>query len=355
MRVVIIGLIFTAVILAGGTAYMLRSYLSSQEAEFASKIPKAPTSSVMVAAVDMPTGTPLNAKNIEWQPWPEDAIQDGFLVKTHDNDPLTMITKDKHVSRHAFTKGEPIIMSKLYKSDDPGFLRGSLTPGMRAVAVKSNAETSASGFILPGDRVDIMLTHSMVRRAMERQASSDGSSIMALEHTSETIMENLRVLAVDQKVSEFEGGAVVAKNVLLEVTPKQAEKLNTAKSMGKLSLILRSAEEGTPRDGPLYTTDVEVSPILSAIGGVSYEGGAYSNGDLPPLDDPERSDDDIYTPTKRVAKTPAASPPSQQTGFTSKAPSSKRQITIYRGPGAAGDGASTDIGDETSADGELVE
>jgi len=349
MRVVIIGLIFTAVILAGGTAYMLRSYLSSQEAEFASKIPKAPTSSVMVAAVDMPTGTPLNAKNIEWQPWPEDAIQDGFLVKTRDNDPLTKITKDKHVSRRAFTKGEPIVMSKLYKSDDPGFLRGSLSPGMRAVAVKSNAETSASGFILPGDHVDIMLTHSMVRRAMERQASNDGTDIVALEHTSETIMENLRVLAVDQKVSEFEGGAVVAKNVLLEVTPKQAEKLNTAKSMGKLSLILRSAEEGTPRNGPLYTTDVEVSPILSAIGGISYESG----GEMSPLDDPERSDDDdIYTPPKRVSK--KAAPPPQQTGFTSSAPQ-KRQITIYRGPGAAGDSGFADTGDETSADGELVE
>lgn len=345
MRVVIIGLIFAAVILAGGTAYMLRSYLSSQEAEFASRVPKAPTSNVMVAAVDMPTGTVINAKNIEWQPWPEDALQDSFLVKTRDANPLNDITKEKHVARRAFTKGEPIIMAKLYKGDDPGFLRGSLTPGMRAVAIKATAENTASGFVLPGDRIDVMLTHSMVRRALERQMGNQ-SEVLALEHTSETIMQDLRVLAVDQKVNEFEGGAAIAKTVLLEVTPKQAEILNTAKNMGKLSLVLRSAETGPERDGPLYTTDVEVSPVLSAIGGVPYTGGGAAGGSSVGLNADEMADggdDDTVTASAPAIAEPVAAP--VKPVYAPAPRSEKRKIKVYRGAGAVGDG--TSVGNTT--------
>lgn len=315
MRVVIIGLVFVAIILAGGTAYLLRDYISTQQAEIAAQKPKAPTVKVLVAASDMPIGTVVNANNTAWIDWPEGRVPEGFLARVGDIDPLTEIGKEKHLARRGFTKGEPITMERLYKADTPGFLRGSLEPGMRAVAVRTSTETGASGFILPGDRVDLLLTHSMAQEAAKAQGGAqDGGAqdVTALQHTSETILENLRVLAVDQKTSEFEAGSAIAKTILLEVTAKQAEVINTAKAMGSLSLSLRSAEEGEPRSGRHYTTDIEVSPMLTNLTG-GGDGGEVSYNQNDPAMDP--------------APMPVYSAPAP----------SKPGITVYRGaqPGAA--------------------
>jgi len=236
MRVVIIGLIFAAVMLAGGTAYLLRDYLSSQQAEIAAMAPQAPTLKVLVTAADMPMGTAVNTNNAVWVDWPEDGIQDGYMVKTGEADPLAQFEKEKFVTRRAFTKGEPITMARLYKATDPGFLRGALKPGMRAFALRSTAETASAGFILPGDRVDIMLSHGMMSTAiLTRGLDPSSTASLGIAHTTETIMKDLHVLAVDQRVSEFEGGAMLGKTVLLEVTPKQAELLSAAKAMGTVN------------------------------------------------------------------------------------------------------------------------
>lgn len=304
MRAVIIALVFVAIMLAGGTAYLLRGYLSAQKAEIAAQKPVAPTVKVLVAASDMPIGTVVNDKNTNWVEWPEGRVPEGFLARTADANPLAEITKEKHLARRGFTKGEPITLERLYKSDSPGFLRGTLDPGMRAIAVRTSAEVGASGFILPGDRVDLVLTHDMVQEALTAQGTPQ--NVNALTHTSETIIEDLRVLAVDQKTNEFEGGAAVSKTILLEVTAKQAEMVNTAKVMGSLSLSLRSAEPGEPRTGAYYTTDVEVSPILSAISGGQDKKGQSTTAPAP------------------VYRAPVA----QKT---------TKEITVYRGvqPGAA--------------------
>lgn len=306
MRAVIIGLVFVAIILAGGTAYLLRDYISAQQAELAAQKPVAPTTKVLVANSDLPVGTVINAGNTVWMEWPEGEVPEGFLEKTRDNDPLRDIEKTKHLARRGFVKGEPITMTRLYKSEDPGFLRGSLAPGMRAIAVRVSAENAASGFILPNDRVDMLLTHNKFRQALEQTASGDGD-IVALESTSETILTNLRVLAVDQKVNEFEGGATIAKTILLEVTPQQAEMINTAKAMGALSLTLRSAEQGEEVERRHYTTDIEVSPLLRSLTGT----------------DPSTAMSSAPAP---MPAAPVTSTPSLPAG---------RNLTIYRG-GQAG-------------------
>lgn len=298
MRVVIIGLVFVAVILAGGTAYLLRDYLSTQQAEIASQKPVAPTVEVMIANADMPVGTVINENNVDWIDWPEGNVPSGFLARVGDNDPLAPIVKEKHLARRGFVKGEPITMERLYKSDDPGFLRGSLAPGMRAVAVRTSAEVGASGFILPNDRVDVLLTHRMVQEAIKLQGGS--SDVLAMQHTSETIIEDVRVLAVDQKTNEFEGGAAIAKTILLEVSAKQAEVVNAAIAMGTVSLALRSAETGEARMGPHFTTDVQVSSVLKVISGAFDEQPASSNA---------------------PAATSTYTPPAR----------SKNAITVYRG------------------------
>lgn len=351
MRFVIIGLVFAAVILAGGTAYLLNTYLSSQRAEIASKAPKAPTSQVLVAKADMPAGTVVNDKNTEWMPWPEDALQESYQVKTREKNPLTAIIKDKHVARRAILKGDPITMAKIYKADNAGFMRGTLQPGMRAIAVKSTLDNSSAGFILPGDRVDMMLTHSLLRRAIDRTGETS-DNFNALEFTSETILEDLNVLAVDQKVNEFEKGVALGKTMLLEVTPKQAEIINTAKVMGTLSLVLRSAEKGDVEREHSFTTDVEVSPMLSNF--KSFMAGSDLNANTPMSPRSSQgpafsSDDPDYRPDSEPIPRPApilSAPRVTKPAPQAAAPKS-RPLTIYRGAGTPPQSVSdtTDGGD----------
>jgi len=324
MRMVIIGLVFVAIVLAGGTAYLLRNYLSSQEAQIASMAPKAPTLKVLVASADMPLGTIVNATNTEWVAWPESGILKGYMVQSRGANPLDALEKEKHVARRAFIKGEPITMARLYKSSNPGFLRGALDPGMRAVAVSSTARSAAAGFILPGDRIDVILTHTLLRAALQtKDPKSRGDLKHGFQHTSETIMSNLRVLAIDQKVDEFKGGAMLGKTVLLQVTPKQAELLFAAKAMGQLSLVLRSAEEGHPDYGRGFSTDVEVSPLLKNFD--AFYAGRLSQG-----------------PTKKSIRKPTARRASP--ARHSIAPrAALKKITIYRGVTGA-TGATTTTG-----------
>ena len=179
-----------------------------------------------------------------------------------------------------------------------------------------------------------MLTHNLLRRAMERTGSTSDEFI-ALEYTSETIMENLRVLAIDQNVSEFQGGAVLGKTVLLEVTPKQAEKLNTAKVMGTLYLVLRSAETGEIANKTSFTTDVEVSPLLSSFKSFMSGTDPRIGGQLGASDD-EIADGGGEDAVVIEAPTPAPAPVVASSPRYTPAPQAsapKRDITIYRGAG----------------------
>lgn len=315
MRVVIIGLVFAAVILAGGTAYLLRDYISSQQAEFAAKVPKAPTTKILVASTNMPIGAAVTKENTQWLDWPEDGVQESYLLQSKDDKIQASLKKEKYIARRALSKGEPITLTRLYKSSDPGYLRGVLGAGMRAIAIRAGAETAAAGFIMPGDRVDVMLTHSMLNTAMQRAGPGVAKKFKGgLLHTSETILENLKVLALDQSVDEFKGGAQIAKTILLEVSPKDAEKLQTAKAMGKLSLVLRAVRGEVKDERKLkYTTDVEVSPLLSNFDKIINGGGTASN-----------------STSKAPAQT--ANPRPVYSAPVAQAP--KKQLSIYRGTAA---------------------
>lgn len=319
MRVVIIGLVFAAVILAGGTAYLLRDYISAQQAEFAAMVPKAPTTKILVASANMSIGAAVTKENTEWLDWPEDGVQDTYLLESKDNKIQATLKKEKYIARRPLSKGEPITMTRLYKSSDPGYLRGVLGPGMRAIAMRGGAENAAAGFILPGDRIDVMLTHSMLNNAMQRAGPNVAKTFKGgLLHTSETILENLKVLAVDQSVDEFKGGAQIGKTILLEVTPKEAEKLQTAKAMGKLSLVLRSVRGESNDNRKLkFTTDVEVSPMLSNFDEF------ISGGRNKTVRKPKTTAKAI--PPRPVYKAPIYKAP----------PAPKKQLSIYRGTSGA--------------------
>ena len=161
--------------------------------------------------------------------------------------------------------GEPVTLRKLVGPGERGFLAAALAPGMRAVTVPVNQTTGIAGFIFPGDRVDMLLTHLVVdARGSERQAS-------------ETVLYNVRVLAVDRDTNNIENAPKVASTVTLEVTPKIAEVISVLRKLGDLSLSLRSlagseVDEEGPRVNqqffaarPSYTWDADVSALLPAV------------------------------------------------------------------------------------------
>ena len=126
------------------------------------------------------------------------------------------------------------------------------------MSVSVSAKTGAAGFILPGDEVDILLTHDKAREVLQKMGPRDPNApLVVLYFTTETILRNVPVLAVDQKIEDFENKAEVVKTVTLELSPKQSEILTTARAMGKLSLVLRSLEGVRDTESPeTFTTDV---------------------------------------------------------------------------------------------------
>lgn len=264
-----ITLILAALLITAGTTFVARSWLAAQRAQPVAAAQQAPEPQgirVLVAKVALPTGVFIQEDQLRWQIWPD------------DNVPATYITEEKGkpedfygaVVRRGFTAGEPIVPTRVIRPGDRGFLAAVLRPGFRAIAIKVNSTSGVSGLVFPGDRIDLILTHSIVDRTSEE----------AIERrASETILENVRVLAIDQRVDETSTEPSVASNVTLEVTPKQAEMVSVVRELGSLSISLRSLakdeeelerlakqeeplDEVDPERGNTYTWDSEVSRVV---------------------------------------------------------------------------------------------
>ena len=182
---------------------------------------------VLVVARDLRPGEKLTAAKLQWRPWPKSMLLSGMITREDQPDAMESL-QDKRV-RSAMVAGEPLLQAKVSELKDGGVLASLLPKGMRAIAVNVTLETGAGGFIMPGDRVDVLLT---------RQVS--GGTITS------TVLENVRVLAIDQQyVAEKSDQPAVTelKTATLEVTPKQAEVLAKVQGMGDLSLVLRSLAE----------------------------------------------------------------------------------------------------------------
>ena len=222
-------LLLGALVIAIGTALMARSMFagaSAPQVEAATPVPQGPK--VLVAQRALPTGTIITADAVGFQMWPEELVQDAYFLDGESD--LTKLLGT--VVRHPVTAGEPVTQGSLVAPGDRGFLAAALGPAMRAVTVPVSAKTGVAGFVFPGDRVDMVLTQTV--------KGDEGQSLKA----SETILRNLRVLATDQSTTQetVEGKTVVraSRTVTLEVTPKIAEKVSVAQTIGTLSLSLRS-------------------------------------------------------------------------------------------------------------------
>jgi pilus assembly protein CpaB len=217
---------------AGGLAgWLALSRPSSAPASAVVAAPQEPTGEVLVASVDLLQGQVLNEANFRWQQWPRNAINPAFITRAAQPDALTSF-KEAIVRTNLLT-GEPIREEKLARGS-AGLLAIILPSGKRAMAIRVNAESTAGGFILPNDRVDVIQTISA-------GAGGDGA-------ISRTLLSNIRVLAVDQSASDPKDKAVViGKTVTLELTPAQTHVIVAGQAAGTLSLALRALTDNNEK------------------------------------------------------------------------------------------------------------
>ncbi|MCC2112874.1 MAG: Flp pilus assembly protein CpaB [Hyphomicrobiales bacterium] len=226
----------------GAAAYMAASSLGGPPEVIVSEpVANTELDEVLVAGRDIPLGFGISAADLTWQPWPKEATVANFILRSNRPDAIEEVSGA--IARSPFLNGEPIKEGKLVRSDR-GFMSAILPKGMRAVSTEISPETGAGGFILPNDFVDVILT-----RRRNTQAAAQGSE---QAFVTETVLANVRVLAIDQTVEEQDGEkVVVGKTATLELTPSQAEVLALADQLGELSLSLRSLKDaGESAGGP---------------------------------------------------------------------------------------------------------
>ena len=224
-------LLIGALVIAAVTAVMAKNMFTGASAPQAQAKPVKQGPQVLVATRSLPVGTIIDADALKFQAWPAGLVQPAYFIKGEAGaDPQGLLGT---VVRNEITAGQPLTQGALIKPGDRGFLAAALGPGMRAVTVPVSSTSGVAGFIFPGDRVDILLT---------QQVSGPGGPPLKV---SETILRNMRVLAVDQRTAsvDAQGKPQPAKKfntVTLEATPKIAEMISVARMIGKLSFTLRS-------------------------------------------------------------------------------------------------------------------
>lgn len=290
--------ICVAAVAAIGLALVVRAMGSPSNSPAAvaaaAPAPARPMARVLVAAKDLQPGQRLTEADMDWKDWPVDEVNPAFItdgttplptagtapdaapaappegavasVTRVANELATGGAKADYVGsvvREPILAGEPIVARKIVRAGDSGYMAAYLEPGMRAMAIRVTVETAAGGFILPGDRVDVLLTRETTLSNVGAQ-EGDRSKF-----ASSTVMQNIKVLAIDQSTRAGDDEqAVVGATATLEVGPRDAEALALAKSEGELSLVLRSyADTGGPSG--------RVAPVVRQSSAVRiYRGGA---------------------------------------------------------------------------------
>jgi pilus assembly protein CpaB len=281
-RYAVIGLAAIAALIL---AFLVRGMMAgsgSHKAEASVQAPPTqPTARVLVAARDLPAGTRLTEGDLNWLDWPVNTLNKAYIVdggapapaagsedsaakggaKDESKDGHVAVKKPANevvqaiadkvapsaakeayvggVTREAILANEPIIDAKIVRADEGGYMAVMLNPGMRALAVPVSVDNTAGGFILPGDRVDILVTHQTPR-------TNGGGTVDSVQ----PVLRNIRVLAIDQQVSVEEGKqSVIGATATLEVSPTDGQVVTLAKASGTLSLMLRSYADAAGPSG----------------------------------------------------------------------------------------------------------
>jgi pilus assembly protein CpaB len=290
MRARTLFLLFLALLLAVGTIMLARSYLTTQQNKViaeqnAIQLAPTPGKDVLVAHVDLKRGQILRPEDLSWQIWPEGALDRNYVVRGAP--PLPARTPESFtgwVARDPIPQGEPITEARIIAPGNRGFLAAVLRPGTRAISIPVTITSGIAGFIFPGDQVDLMLTFTIPPSVL----GLDQSSTSSYEHKAvETLLRDVRVIAIDQRLESKPGEAVPAHTATLEVTPKQGEIIALASKMGEMFLTLRSlvpaphetlvagpaadaTASRTSPDSPVVDTatctiDSDVNPLLPKV------------------------------------------------------------------------------------------
>ena len=229
---------------AGGVAAYLASGSDNKPAPAAPVAQQLPTVDVLVAKSEIALGQTVKQEDLQWQNWPTASASTVFVKRSDRPNATTEIAG--MIARSPFIAGEPIREQKLVKSDGSGFMAAILPTGMRAISTEISPETGAGGFILPNDRVDVVLT-----RKLKNPDNPQAPEVV----TAEVILSNIRVLAIDQAPKEKEGqSTVVGRTVTLELKPDQIPTLASGRQAGTLSLALRSMADVNMVDNTASTS-----------------------------------------------------------------------------------------------------
>lgn len=232
-RIIVLGIAVSA----GGVAAYLASG-SDPKPTATEPTAQFPTVDVLVAKSDIALGQAVGPDDVLWQTWPSATASTNFIRRTDRPDATSQIAGS--IARYPFIAGEPIREPKLVKANGSGFMAAILPGGMRAASTEISPETGAGGFILPNDRVDVILSK-------HKKNQATGTDIS----TSEVVLANVRVLAIDQVPREKDGqSSVVGRTATLELKPGQAEALARARQSGTISLALRSLVDANLPNGP---------------------------------------------------------------------------------------------------------
>ncbi|MBA4096696.1 MAG: Flp pilus assembly protein CpaB [Rhodospirillum sp.] len=320
MRPSVIMLAVIAFVLAGAAAFLVKVFLEKQAHPVVvqEEKPKG-VANVLVASRTINPGEILSTKDVTWAEWPKSLVQDrminesefvvpsatvpptqvGMVVRTEEGTPAKKVEGGEEqqsaqpgsadvaivgaVARRRILANEPISPDQLIQRGDRSIGSAVVSPGMRAVSIRIKPETASGGFIAPGDYVDVMLSidHKLKVYDASGRPMPDGSAAVLADGdelvkvSTETVLRNVRVLAIDQKLgrSSEDGPADVGKTATLEVSLPDTEKLLTASNLGSIALVLRSmVVETSPQDDvdafedPFnFTTDVAASRAVSAI------------------------------------------------------------------------------------------
>jgi pilus assembly protein CpaB len=271
MRIIILAVAAIAAVLA---AFLVRNMASAPEpltaTETVERIVEVEVSQqkVLVAMSDLRAGSLITPDVLRWADWPEATINPGYF--TQEVAPDAMETISGSVVRVATYADEPILPQKIVQKGETGFMAALLKPGFRAAAVEISPESASAGFILPDDRVDVILTQEI--------EFTNGETLEERTVTS-TILENVRILAIDQSFGDMDGiPTLTGSTATMELTSRQAELMALAARSGTVSLTLRSVADVDFNDGLALEKEGALDAVDQGGGVVVYRSGKPAAG-----------------------------------------------------------------------------
>ena len=270
MRLLVICLVVLAVFGAGGAVILVKKFIDagnkSQSSSVSETGKKIKTIFVLVADATLQPGTLIKTASYRWQQWPNDAVTENYFTETNNIAGVPEEIKEFKIRQPIF-KGTPITKEMVFKTDTVGVLPGLLKNDMRAMSVSVRSPNGPVGLILPGDKVDVIVTIEMQKLISDYQTSEkrelSGKEPPPVKYGAETILKNITVIAIDQNFESKEVSEKPISTVTLELSSIDAEKLAVAKSMGNINLVLRSAvNSALPETNNRFTSDILVSNTL---------------------------------------------------------------------------------------------